>query len=85
MNYIKFKILKTELLIKFNLKSNTTYLLEFVNQYYFRLYFNSKNNLQIELNSNLKYYDFYSLRQGYPSIKNAHHLMCTYYRQLIHN
>ena len=120
MNYIKFQIVKLELTIKFSVKSNTTYILEFVNQNYLLDYisiqkelniwlkkhkslvfdsainfvsqspskhyyaiYNSKNNIQIELNSNVKYHDFYSLRQGHPNIKNIHHLMYDYYRQLI--
>ena len=51
-------------------------------KHYYDIY-NSKNNLQIELNSNVKCNDFYSLRTEYPNIGNVHHLMYIYYRHLI--
>lgn len=50
MNYIKFQIVKTELTNKFSVKSNSTYLLDFVNQYYMLDYISIQKELNYWLN-----------------------------------
>jgi len=74
------KYLKKHSLLVFD--SAIDYVSKSPSKHYYDIY-NSKNNLQIELNSNVKCNDFYSLRTEYPNIGNVHHLMYIYYRQLI--
>ena len=85
VNYISIqeefkKYLKKHSLLVFD--SAIDYVSKSPSKHYYDIY-NSKNNLQIELNSNVKCNDFYSLRTEYPNIGNVHHLMYIYYRQLI--